>query len=184
MWPLMHHKSESRMKPHRKPTNRYYYAVNSQVCSNPHITFNVQIDFRILNHYPFRVMRDRIFPNSLYYARTLNFFPIILSSFIPDSQIRLISLPLIYLSLSSRLALAIVEILLMSYLSWNLLSSTFSLSNSLFSLSLLSNHSLAPSSRQLSLQPIILVNILLNPQPLNLLLPLTVETALLIFNYI
>lgn len=41
MWPLMHHKSESRMKPHRKPTNRYYYAVNSQVCSNPHITFNV-----------------------------------------------------------------------------------------------------------------------------------------------
>lgn len=90
-------------------------------------------------HYPFKVMGNVIFPNSLFHTNILNSLLTFLAFFLLESLIRFISL--LRLSFSLRYVLAIAEIFSMSYLFWSPLLGSFLHRLSLLSLSLSPIHS-------------------------------------------
>lgn len=119
-------------------------------------------------HYPFKVMGNVIFPNSLFLTNILNSLLTFLAFFLLESLIRFISL--LRLSFSLRYVLAIAEIFSMSYLFWSPLLGSLLHRLSLLSLSLSPIHSSPFLLTFSSLQPLTLSDSLLNPQPLDFLL--------------
>lgn len=131
-----------------------------------HNTFNLLMDFwdskyKKPNTDPLILLRlwETRFSLSLSIICILNSSLTFLFTFFLSLLIRLISLLLIHLSLSSKLALTITEIFSMGHLSWNLLSSIFPLIVSLsLTLTLVESLSLAPLSHHPSPKSLALTN--------------------------